>query len=125
MVNFFKFKIYKLFVIIFFVFNYCSNSFAQQNFLIYNMKFLPQSTYFNVSSLPNDRFYLGFPLVSSSSANVFNSGFKYKDLISQTTDGAYYDLNNVLNKLSKENFFLTDLSADLLSFGIRTKKIIS
>ena len=122
MMKIFTYKIHSSFLTCFFTLFLLTNSFAQQNFLIYNMKFLPQSTYFNVSSLPNDRFYLGFPLVSSSSANVFNSGFKYKDLISQTSDGAYYDLNNVLNKLSKENFFATDLSVDLLSFGLRTKK---
>ena len=122
MMNVFTIKIYKAFLISFLVFQGFSNAFAQQNFLIYNMNFLPQSTYFNSSSLPNERFYLGFPMVSNSSVNVFNSGFKYKDLITRTNDGAYYDFNNVINKLSKENFFLTDVSTDLLSFGLRTKK---
>ena len=115
-------KIYQALLICYIVFQSFSNSIAQQNFLIHNMSFLPQSTYFNASSLPNDRFYLGFPMVSNSSINVFNSGFKYKDLITRTNDGSFYDLNNVLSKLSKENFFLTDVSTDLLSFGLRTKK---
>lgn len=98
-------------------------SYGQQNFMIYNMNFLPQSTYFNSANLPNDRFYIGFPVISNSAISLFNSGFRYNDLATKSNDGkTYLDVNNVLGKLAKENYFQNIMSTDFLSIGFRTKK---
>jgi len=100
-------------------------SFAQQDFILYNMHAVPQSIYANPAFRPTDTtIFIGIPVFSSAYFNFSNSGFRYTDLIkhSSSGDSLYADPNNMLGKLAKKNYISFGLHVDIFSFGIGIKK---
>lgn len=110
-----------LFLLICMLANYIS--LAQQNLTLYNMEAVPQRMYANPALIPTySRINIGLPLLSSEYLNFSNSGFKYSDLIKHRGDSLYVDYDNMLGKLSKNNYFSVAYQPDILSFGIKIKK---
>jgi len=96
---------------------------AQQNFTLYNMEAVPQRMYANPAFMPsNSKVYVGLPILSSEYLNFSNSGFKYSDLIKHRGDSLYVDYENMLSKLSKNNYISAAFQPDILSFGFKIKK---
>ena len=95
---------------------------AQQDLTIYNMELVPQRMYTNPAFIPFSRINIGIPVLSSEYFNFSNSGFKYSDIIKHRGDSLYVDYENMLSKLSKNNYFSAALQPDLLSFGFRLGK---
>ena len=95
---------------------------GQQNFTLYNMEMVPQRMYMNPALVHANKFYIGLPVLSSTYINVSNSGFKYSDLVKHNGDSLYVDFDNMLGKLSDNNYLSTAINIDLLSFGFRVKK---
>ena len=96
---------------------------AQQNFTLYNMEAVPQRMYANPAFMPsNSKVYVGLPILSSEYLNFSNSGFKYSDLIKHRGDSLYVDYENMLSKLSKNNYISAAFQHDILSFGFKIKK---
>ncbi len=95
---------------------------AQQDLTMYNMEMIPQRMYANPALIPLSRINIGLPVFSSLYFNFSNSGFKYSDLIKHRGDSLYLDYDNMLSKLSKNNYFSTAIQPDLLSFGFRIGK---
>jgi outer membrane protein OmpA-like peptidoglycan-associated protein len=102
-----------------FLFN---NATAQQNLTLYNMEMVPQRLYANPAFIPSNKIYIGLPILSSEYINFSNSGFKYSDLIRHRGDSLYVDYNNMLSKLSKNNYISAAIQPDLLSFGFKIKE---
>ena len=99
-----------------------SSVFAQQNLTLYNMEFIPQRLYANPSFIHSNKVYIGLPMISSQYFSVSNSGFKYSDLVTHVGDSLALDYDNMLSKLSENNYLSTAIQPDLLSFGFRVKK---
>ena len=99
------------------------NGFAQQDFTLYNMEAIPQRMYSNPALIPTQsRVNIGLPIMSSHYLNFSNSGFKYSDLIKHSGDSLAVDYENMLSKLSANNYFSSAFQPDLLSFGFKIKK---
>ena len=100
------------------------NIYAQQDFTLYNMNLVPQRNYINPAFVPGEgKMFIGIPALSSQYINVTNNGFKYSDAVKHRFDDSLYiDFDNVLSKLSKDNYLSSNYRMDILSFGIAVKK---
>lgn len=103
---------------------------AQQNLTLYNMSELQQTqAHANPAFTPTAKINIAappmlppFPLPSMY-FNMSNSGFKLSHVITQDANGkTYYDFDNMLTKLKKDNYFNTALQIDLVTFGFKLKK---
>lgn len=92
-------------------------SFAQQDFTLYNMQEVPQSTYSNPSNRFNGSFYIGLPGISSNYINLTNSRFSYSDVIQKQGDSLNLDFQSVIDQSGDNNFLSINTKIDLLSFG--------
>ncbi|MBI4947218.1 MAG: OmpA family protein [Bacteroidetes bacterium] len=98
--------------------------FAQQDLTLYNIEVVPQRMYANPAFKPAySSVNIGLPLISSQYFNFGSSGFKYSDLIRHRADDSLYvDVDNLIKKLGKKNYFIAAYRTDLLSFGFQVKK---
>lgn len=110
----------KIFAISFVILFVNSFLFAQQDLIMYNMRYVPQRMYTNPANLNNAKVNIGLPLISSLYFNVGNSGFKYNELIRKRPDDSlYFDVENMVGKLKSNNYFFTSTAIDLFSLGIK------
>lgn len=95
-----------------------------QNFTLYNMNVVPQRTYLNPALIPQGgKISVGLPLLSSEQLSIRNSGFKYSDVIKHGDDDSLHlDMDNMLSKLSTNNYLNINYNPDILSFGIAVDK---
>ncbi|NVO03381.1 MAG: hypothetical protein HXX09_11840, partial [Bacteroidetes bacterium] len=100
-------------------------AFAQLDYTIHLMQGVPQSVYTNPSFVPQCKWYIGFPALSSINLGVSNSGFTFNDAIHHRSqdDSLMIDPNNVLDKMGKRNYTSFELNEELLAFGFKFKKI--
>lgn len=91
---------------------------AQQDFTLYGMHDIPQSSYSNPSNRFNGGFYLGLPALSSNYFSYSNSSFAYSDLVRKNGSSLKLDFNNLLSTIEDENYLSFNSKTDLLSFGI-------
>lgn len=99
-----------------------STAFAQQDFVLYNMYDVPQSSYSNPSNQFNGKFYIGLPALSSNYYSLSNSGFSYSDAIKKRGDSLVLDFDALIKELEDENFTSFNSKVDLLSFGFHISK---
>ncbi|MFN4234723.1 MAG: DUF5723 family protein [Bacteroidia bacterium] len=98
-------------------------SFAQQDLVLYNMRYVPQRNYANPALWNNAKVNIGLPIISSYYFNLGNSGFKYSELVrKKANDSLYFDVENMVGKLAKNNYLFFNQNVDLLSFGFRVKE---
>ena len=105
-------------VVYFFLFFACLYAKAQQDFTLYNMQEIPQSSYNNPSNQFNGKFFIGLPVISSNYFSVSNSDFAYSDAIKKDGDSLNLDFNAILSKVNNDNYFSFNSRLDLFSFGI-------
>lgn len=96
--------------------------YSQQDFLMYNMRDIPQSNYSNPSNQFNGKFYIGLPVISSNYYSISNSGFAYSDVVKKQGDSLLLDLNSLIGELEDENFTSFNAKVDLFSFGVNLGK---
>lgn len=103
---------------------FIANYSSAQNFTLYNMNVVPQRTYLNPALIPqNSKISVGVPVLSSEQFSIRNSGFKYSDLIKHGTDDSLHiDIDNMLGKLSTNNYLSINYNIDLLSVGVVANK---
>ena len=99
---------------------------AQDGNTIYFMNNIPQSNYSNPASLPNCKFYLGVPAMSSFGFNFENGSFSYNDIFSRRKlnppyDSLYIDKDKMLGALSDNNKLSYDISEQLFTLGFRVR----
>ncbi|MBD98279.1 MAG: hypothetical protein CMO34_00405 [Verrucomicrobia bacterium] len=90
---------------------------AQQDFIMYNLRNVPQSIYSNPSNRFNGKFYIGLPALSSNYFSLSNSGFAYSDAFEERNGDLYLDFDNLINTMEDNNYLSFNLKVDLLSFG--------
>lgn len=104
--------------------------FSQQNLTMYNMSSLQQTqAHVNPAITPTSKINIAiasllppFPFPSMY-VNFSNSGFKLSDLITHDSQNkTYFDFDNMLGKLKKNNYITSSVQIDLLTFGFKHKK---
>tara|TARA_R110002096_G_scaffold72174_4_gene172183 strand:- start:30164 stop:31573 length:1410 start_codon:yes stop_codon:yes gene_type:complete len=90
---------------------------AQQDFTMYNIQEIPQSSYSNPSNQFNGKFYIGLPAISSIYASFTNSRFSYSDIIQKRGDSLNLNMDKVIRKAGDINYLSFNTKVDLLSFG--------
>lgn len=104
-----------------------SHSYSQQSSIMYYMQGVPQSHFLNPATQPRCGFYLGLPGMSPLQINAENSAFNLNDVIwwdGDSTITAFHpdaDFDKFLNNFQKVNYFSTEASTDILSYGFRTE----
>ncbi|MBS1626550.1 MAG: hypothetical protein JSR09_01785 [Bacteroidetes bacterium] len=87
------------------------------------MHTIPQAMQENPGIMPMQKGHLSLPLISSNYFGFSNSGFAYADLIKRRNDDSLiFTVDNMLSKLSSNNYFTTSIRINILSFGFRVKK---
>jgi outer membrane protein OmpA-like peptidoglycan-associated protein len=112
----------KKIVYLFYFLLFTATSYAQQNFVLYNMPFIPQSVYANPAQIPASRINIGLPGISSFYTCFGNSGFKLDDLFKTTGGVTTYNVDGLIGNLKTNNYITTSVHIDLLSFGFKVKK---
>ncbi len=92
-----------------------SNVRAQQEFTLYHMTNIFQSSYVNPVGVPEHGISLSLPGISSIYAGAANTGFTVKSAF----DGNVLDLDQVVSDLKKVNYITTGLSYDILGFRFK------
>ena len=95
---------------------------AQQDFLMYNMNEIPQSSYSNPSNQFNGKVFVGLPILSSNYYSVSNSGFAYSDAVKKDGDSLLLDFKSLIKELEDESFTSFNTKIDLLSIGFQLGK---
>lgn len=99
-------------------FAFSAHTFAQQSLGLYNMNSIGQSTQINPSLLPDNKLYVGIPVIGSTSFMFSNSGFTWRDLHRIGKDDSItFDFKNAVSKLAANNFITLSLRASLLETG--------
>lgn len=90
---------------------------SQQDFIMYNMHEIPQSSYSNPSNQFNGKFYIGIPGISSNFISFTNSKFSFSDIVLKEGDSLRLDVGNLIDEAGNDNYLSFNSRIDLLSFG--------
>ena len=96
---------------------------AQTNTLYY-MQDIHQSLFLNPAYQSNCNFTLGLPALSGVNLQFANNAFSFNDLMTERagiSDTLYFNVNNLLNNLRKDNFFTMGTSVPILTLGFWIK----
>lgn len=90
---------------------------------LYWLQGIPQSTYSNPALMPQARFYIGMPGVSSIYGGAGNSGFALRDILRKNdNDEFFWDEDHLLSKLGDHEYTEGNASLEILAFGFRAKR---
>src|SRR6187401_1750782 len=100
-----------------------ASGYAQQALTLYNMYGVAQTTQVNPSFIPEEKFYIGIPALSSTTFMFTNSGFTWRDLhYVRKDDSVAIQVDNAINKLADKNFIALSIRETLFEGGFRYKK---
>jgi len=95
---------------------------GQQSHTLYFLHHVPQTNMLNPAVQSECEVFIGLPAISSLHVNVANSGFTMNQLLNAQTQGDYsIDASRINDKLSKRNYFSSEVYLDLLNIGIKIK----
>lgn len=84
------------------------------------MHYLGESNFLNPAVQSECKWFIGIPILSSIHINYANSGFTYKQLISNSSDSTYsMNIYKVVNRLGKRTLIGTEFHTTLLALGYR------
>ncbi|HAF30545.1 MAG TPA: hypothetical protein DCG75_15995 [Bacteroidales bacterium] len=92
---------------------------AQQNNTFYLMHDVPQSKLLNPAVQIKCKWFVGFPLLTSTQLNYSNSTFSFNELFTTSNGSASLDIGTFYNNIKKTNLLSTELHLDLISVGYR------
>lgn len=118
-----KIKTILFFTALFFVTAIISkNSFAQRNYMLYNMDYTAQSHYLNPAFVPNGKVYISLPL-GMHSFGVSHTGFNVSNAFKKRPqdDSLVVDIPNIIRRSGKNNFVSAESYNELLAFGFKVK----
>jgi outer membrane protein OmpA-like peptidoglycan-associated protein len=91
---------------------------AQYDFTMQGMTLVPQRMYINPSFIPESKWHIGLPILSSNHITLGYNGHAYSQLIKKdANDSLYVDLQGALDKMGKTNYLSMNARIDLLSFS--------
>lgn len=101
-----------------------SSLLAQQDIVMYNMKFVHTRLNLNPALRPQARLNIAFPGLGSTNVSFTNSGFAYADIIRKRADDSLVvDLDRMLGKLKKNNYLGLNLNLQLLDIGFKAGRM--
>jgi hypothetical protein len=110
-------------ILLLFILLFSSNGFAQDGNTIYFMQNIPQSNYSNPALMPNCKFYLGIPGISSIRFNLDNGSFSYNDVFTRRADDSLIiDKTKLIGALSDNNKLSYDVSEQIFAMGFRARR---
>lgn len=90
---------------------------AQETQIIHHMNWVPQSLRSNPAQLPDYKFFIGLPAISSIYAGV-DLGVSFRDVVQELPNDTFLiDPGFILSNLADKNFVGVTADLDLLSFG--------
>lgn len=96
---------------------------GQNDLVLYNMPFIPQSHTVRPGSIPKTDSHLGLPFISAQQAGFFNTGFAPSDfLIRRADDSINIRPLGLLNALRSKNYFGGFWGTDWISASTRLGK---
>lgn len=97
---------------------------AQTSYMLHGFDMVPQSSYSNPAYISDSNTVVGFPLLSSLSANVYSTGFTFNDIFRERSgsDSLYLDLGNVAGEPGGINYLTGSVDNDLIHLGFKVKK---
>lgn len=91
---------------------------AQYDFTLQGMTLVPQRMYINPAFVPDSKWHIGLPMLSSNHITLGHNGFAYSQLIKKdANDSLYVDLQNALDRMGKSDYLSMNAKFDLLSFS--------
>ncbi|MFT6027202.1 MAG: hypothetical protein ACI8P5_001461, partial [Bacteroidia bacterium] len=91
---------------------------AQYDFTMQGMTLVPQRMYINPAFVPDSKWHIGLPILSSNHITLGHSGFAYSQLIKKDgNDSLYVDLQSAIDKMGKKDYLSLNAKIDLLSFS--------
>ena len=91
---------------------------AQYDFTMQGMTLVPQRMYINPAFVPDSKWHIGLPILSSNHITLGHSGFAYSQLIKKdANDSLYVDLQSAIDKMGKNDHLSLNTKIDLLSFS--------
>lgn len=91
---------------------------AQYDFTMQGMTLVPQRMYINPAFVPDSKWHIGIPALSSNHITLGYNAHTYSQLIRKDgNDSLYVDLQNALDKMGKTNYLSLNAKIDLLSFS--------
>lgn len=99
-----------------------TGAFAQQDLLLYNMRYLQQSSFTNPAYFGECKVNVGVPALSSFHLRFGNSGFVLQDLVRLGSDDSLRITPiGALDKMQDLNYFDQEFRYDPIHFGFRIK----
>jgi outer membrane protein OmpA-like peptidoglycan-associated protein len=95
---------------------------AQYDFTIQGMTIVPQRNYINPAYIPDSKWHLGLPMLSSNHIAGGFGGFAYSDLIRKSGDSLKLDIGNAIDMMGTTGYFSMNANFDLLSFSFKFGK---
>ncbi|MCX6305783.1 MAG: DUF5723 family protein [Bacteroidetes bacterium] len=96
--------------------------FAQHDLGLYNMQIIPQRIFQNPAFIPEQRFYIGIPVLSGIQS-AYTIPFSYNDVIERDSyDSVTFKVENFLGKIAKNDKFRVYSNVEILSLGTQLAK---
>lgn len=95
---------------------------AQQNHTLYALNATPSALYLNPGFVPQNKFYLSFPL-GFNSFSLNNSGFTLNDLFVKRSSDDSLEIrpDRAISKMKSINFLSMDLASELFGLGFKIR----
>jgi len=91
---------------------------AQYDFTMQGMTLVPQRMYINPAFVPDSKWHIGIPALSSNQVTLGMNGLAFSQVIKRdANDSLYVDLQNGLDKMGKNLYQSANLKIDLFSFS--------
>ena len=104
-------------ILLFLFFFISINTFSQQNSTFYLMHDVPQTNLLNPAVQIKCKWFVGFPLLTSTQFNYSNSTFSFNELFTTTDGSASLDIGTFYDNIKKTNLLNSEIHLDLISVG--------
>ena len=94
---------------------------AQFDRTLYFLPSVPQGRNINPGYIPNYKFYIGVPIISSVRGG-FNNSFSYEDIILRDEDKLVINLEHILSNVDDNTNINIGLMTEYITFGFKTNK---
>ncbi len=93
---------------------------AQYDMMIYSLQSVPQTTLTNPALMPDYKYHVGFPFLSSQYTGFGTSGIRYSDAFYvRSDDSLAVDIPNIISSLKEKNNFNFREVNQILNIGMR------
>ena len=96
--------------------------YGQQSYTMNFLNQVPQQSKLNPAYYTCYKLYVGVPGLSAVQLQINNDALSIARSVYRVGDTAFIDYNSIISSLSPNNNFGVDISADILSFGLKVRE---